>query len=188
MTAVVPAAGASRRFGGMKLVAAVGGEPLIQHTLHAILRGGAARVVVVVSPRHGLESVPVLGDRRVSVIVNVEPDRGMFSSIQMGLAGAATDKPVLILPADMPFVSPETVKLLIAEHVRGGDAVVAACGGRRGHPLILPAVVWRPLGDQPSDASLKSALIAVGATLRPVTVDDPGVLRDVDEPRDLEQG
>ena len=91
-----------------------------------------------------------------------------------------------VLPADMPFVHAETVARVIAEQMRWKDAVVATSAGRRGHPIVLPEAIWRLLLDQSPESTLKNALVSAGALLREIPVDDPGVLRDVDEPRDLE--
>ena len=103
--AVVPAAGSSTRFGTMKLLADVGGAPLLERTLASLLDAGVARVVVVTRAGEAFEAVPSMADPRVTVSVNPDPARGMFSSIQTGLAVAGGDV-VLVLPADMPFVAP----------------------------------------------------------------------------------
>jgi CTP:molybdopterin cytidylyltransferase MocA len=111
--AVVPAAGASRRFGSPKLLADIRGEPLLQHTLRSLLDGGVERLVVVVAPHANLSTVTMLGDSRVTVVINRDPERGMFSSIQTGLAQVDGDADVLVLPADMPFVRASTVEALM---------------------------------------------------------------------------
>ncbi len=186
VTAVVPAAGASRRFGSAKLLADVGGEPLLQHTLRALIDGGLSRVVLVASPVHGLHAVPLVSDARVHVVTNPDPDRGMFSSIQVALVEVARGDAVLVLPADMPFVRAETVAEVIAAFAgAGGAAVVAVYAGRRGHPLIIPAEIWPQLLARPVDTNLKAALADEGVVSAEAVVDDPGVLRDVDVQGDL---
>src|SRR6187399_2453717 len=101
--AIVPAAGKGERFGGAKLVARIHGEALIDLTLRSLLDGGVDRVIVVLAPGVSLSEARLLEDRCVQTVVNADPSRGMFSSIQTGLAVADGD-PILILPADMPFV------------------------------------------------------------------------------------
>jgi molybdenum cofactor cytidylyltransferase len=185
VTGVVPAAGASRRFGGAKLLADVSGAPLLQHTLRALLDGGVSRVVVVAAPGHELSAVPLLQDGRVSVAINADPGRGMFSSIQVGLAQLAPRQAALVMPADMPFVRAQTVSVVVAAYEQGGHAVVAAHGGRRGHPLIIPADVKPLLLRQDAGTTLKAALADLDVVPQEVPVDDPGVLRDVDVRGDL---
>ncbi|MFW9792627.1 NTP transferase domain-containing protein, partial [Brucella melitensis] len=76
---------------------------LLQWTLRSLLDGGIRRVTVVVAPNAVFAPVTLLHDARVTLVTNPDPDRGMLSSIQGGLESAAGD-PILVLPADMPFV------------------------------------------------------------------------------------
>lgn len=185
VVAVVPAGGASRRFGRMKLVADVGGVPLLQRTLQCLIDAAIPRVVVVAAADHDLSSVPLIDDPRVVVITNPDPDRGMFSSVQAGLSAADPAQAVVVLPGDMPFVRAATVDTLMEAHRVDGAAVVAAYAGKRGHPIVIPASARERLLEQPATITLKDALARVGVVLREVAVDDPGVLRDVDVPGDL---
>jgi molybdenum cofactor cytidylyltransferase len=183
--AIVPAAGASSRFGSMKLLADIAGEPLLQHTLRHLLDAGIDRVIVVVAAGHQLGVVPLLQDARVSTVVNPDPARGMFSSIQSGLTVAEGD-PIVVLPADMPFAGGATV-VEVAEAARRLDAtVVPSHAGRRGHPIAIPGRMRAALLAADPASHLKAALRAAsGAPPVEWPVDDPGVLRDVDVPGDL---
>ena len=184
VVAVVPAAGLSTRFGAAKLLADVGGVPLIARTLASLLDGGAARVVVVTREGSGLERVDALADPRITAVVNPDPARGMFSSIQIGLAAADGDV-VLALPADMPFVAGATVAAVAARALATSSVIVPVLRGRNGHPIAIPAAVRdRLLAIDPA-TTLKDALAAVGASRESLDVSDPGVLRDVDVPGDL---
>lgn len=184
VVAVVPAAGFSTRFGAAKLLADVGGKPLIARTLASLLDAGIARLVVVTREGSGLEDLPALDDRRVTVLVNPDPARGMFSSIQAGLAAAGSDI-VLVLPADMPFVASVTVAAVAARAAATQAVIVPVYQGRNGHPLAIPAAVTDRLLTLDPATTLKDALAAVGASRETLDVPDPGVLRDVDVPGDL---
>lgn len=183
--AVVPAAGASRRFGSPKLLAYIRGEPLLQHTLRSLLDGGVERLVVVVAPHANLSTVTMLGDSRVTVVINRDPERGMFSSIQTGLAQVDGDADVLVLPADMPFVRASTVEALMKHRPDTDGGIVCASRGRRGHPIRLPHATWTALLNTPPSTSLKAALADLGTAVELLEVDDAGVLRDVDVRDDL---
>jgi molybdenum cofactor cytidylyltransferase len=184
--AVVPAAGRGERFGGAKLVARIDDEVLIDRTIGSLLDGGVARVGVVVAPGADFSASRRLADSRVHTIVNPDPSRGMFSSIRAGLAVADGD-PILVMPADMPFVSASTVAAVLAACARAGGVVAPVHDGRRGHPVAFPASLRPAILSEPSESTLKAALAATGATWTDVGVDDAGVLRDVDLRTDLRQ-
>lgn len=184
VAAVVPAAGESRRFGAWKLLADVGGVPMIERTIGSLLEAGVERVVVAIRAGDAFPDAPAFRDPRVTTVVNADPARGMFSSIQAGLA-LAGGAVVLVLPADMPFVAADTVRTVIARTAATGALVVPTHGGRRGHPIAIP----RPLCDRlvalAPATTLKDALAALAAPRDLLAVSDPGILQDVDVPADL---
>src|SRR5438309_7084191 len=133
--AVVTAAGSAERFGGKKLLTPIDGEPLLDHTIRALLEGGAAEVIVVVGrdARAELErDVNAMNDARVRPVENHDPSRGMFSSIQEGVATASGDA-LLVMPGDMPYVRPETVSAVIARYRQQPAIISPRYRGKRGH-------------------------------------------------------
>jgi molybdenum cofactor cytidylyltransferase len=184
-TAIVPAAGRAERFGGGKLVADLKGQPLLERTLRSLLDAGANRVVVVTSNPDDLAPVASLRDARVDLVVNAEPDRGMFSSIQVGLQALPGDGQVIVLPGDMPFVRAETTTLVADEGARLERPVIPVFQGHRGHPISLPSSVLEGLRSFDAARSLKDALAAAAIERIELDVDDPGVIRDVDVRADL---
>ena len=67
VSAVVLAAGAASRFGGVKLLAELGGRPVLQHVLDAVDAQGLAEVVVVLGDdAEAIErAIEWRGERRV---------------------------------------------------------------------------------------------------------------------------
>jgi molybdenum cofactor cytidylyltransferase len=184
ISAIVPAAGRALRFGGGKLLTDLRGEPLLNHTLRSLLDGGAAEAIVITGDTD-LSAVPLVKERRVSLVRNPDPNRGMFSSIQAGTAQASGDV-LLVLPGDMPFVSAATIAAVARGCATSGDPVVPAYQGRRGHPLALPRLAREVLLAADPTTTLKDVLQLAGWRLRELPVQDPGVLRDVDVRGDLE--
>ena len=182
--AIVPAAGKGERFGGAKLVAPIGGEVLIDLTLRSLLDGGVGHVIVVMAPGASLSESKLLRDSRVHTVVNVDPSRGMFSSIQAGLIAAGGDH-VVILPADMPFVQSRTVAAVLEACVRQGRVMVPVYDGRRGHPIVFPGSVRETVLRALPASTLKEALASARVDRAELPVDDPGILRDVDTREDL---
>jgi molybdenum cofactor cytidylyltransferase len=187
IVAVVTAAGSAERFGGKKLLTPIDGEPLLDHTIDALLDGGVAEVIVVVGKdaRAELErDVNAMLDPRVRAVENPDPSRGMFSSIQDGVAQAQGDA-ILVMPGDMPFVSPETVRAVIATYERKPAIVSPRYRGKRGHPVALPASLRDEIREAKLGATLHDVIHAHTDMRVDVDLDDPGIVRDVDRPEDL---
>jgi molybdenum cofactor cytidylyltransferase len=185
--AVVTAAGSAERFGGKKLLALIDGEPLLDHTIGALLEGGVAEVIVVVGrdSRAELErDVNAMLDPRVRPVENPDPSRGMFSSIQEGAAQAQGDA-ILVMPGDMPFVSADTVRAVIAAYARKPAIVSPRYRGKRGHPVALPISLRDEIRAADSRATLHDVIHAHMDMRVDVDVDDRGIVRDVDRVEDL---
>ena len=186
--AVVTAAGSAERFGGKKLLTPIDGEALLDHTIRALLEGGAAEVIVVVGrdARAELErDVNAMLDPRVRPVENPDPSRGMFSSIQEGVAQAQGDA-ILVMPGDMPFVSSQTVRAVIAAYEQKPAIVSPRYRGKRGHPVALPAFLRDEIRAAEPSATLHDIIHAHTDMRIDIDVDDPGINRDVDRPGDLE--
>jgi CTP:molybdopterin cytidylyltransferase MocA len=184
-SAVVPAAGSASRFGGGKLLVPIGGAPLLDRTIGALLDGGLEDVVVVVPPEAAWTGiVRLLDDPRVRTEVNHDPSRGMFSSIQIGMRSAGSS-PVLVLPGDMPFVSADTVERVLEAAVRTGGIVSPRLDGRRGHPVAVPGDLRDAVLGAPFQTALNQVLRPFAARFVDIDVEDKGVVRDVDVRSDL---
>jgi molybdenum cofactor cytidylyltransferase len=182
--AIVPAAGRSDRFGAPKMTAALGGEPLLGRTIRSLLEGQIARVVVVAAATGAFDQLRAMRDPRVSVVINPDRDRGMFSSIQVGLAAADGD-PIMVLPGDMPFVQPATVARLLEAYRRTPGFIVPQRHARHGHPIVLPGSIRTAALAASPTSSLNDLIKGQGLVALEVEVDDRGILHDVDTPADL---
>ena len=187
--AVVTAAGSAERFGGKKLLAPVDGEPLLDHTIRSLLEGGVTEVIVVVGTdaRGELErDVNAMNDSRVRPVENPDPSRGMFSSIQVGVATANGDA-LVVLPGDMPYVRPETVRAVIAKYRERPAIVSPRYKGKRGHPVVMPLSLRDEIAATAATANLHEVIKHHQDERVDLDVDDAGVVRDVDTPADLER-
>lgn len=187
MVGIVPAAGSAERFGGRKLLADIDGSPLLAHTLRALLSGGIPMVVVVLGPEADevRAGVPALGEGAVGVVVNPDPSRGMFSSIQAGLASFDREAGVAVLPGDMPYVQASTVATLLEAFGRSGQIVSPRYEGKRGHPVIVPRSLVAEILAADPNGNLHEVLRKHPDLRRDVDVMDRGVVRDVDTLADL---
>jgi len=156
---------------------------MVRRTVNALLEGGAERCVVVVSAESEPAVRSALTGLQATVVVNPDPARGMFSSIQYGVAGVGEGDRCVLLPGDMPFVRPETVAAVLAAAIRSGLTVSAGHAGRRGHPIVLSASLVARILQAPATAILSEERSR--EQFLTIDVPDPGVHRDVDRPEDL---
>lgn len=211
ITAILLAAGASRRFDGgggpaRKLLAPLAGAPVVAHVARALAASRIARVVAVTRP--GDRAVPAILDAvfsdaaarvgsvagRHTAVENPDPDRGMGSSIAVGIAALAPDtRGALIVPADMPGLDALAIDRLAGAFVAaGGDAIVhaATADGQPSPPVLWPARLFPRLSALDGDIGGKLILAAERARAQGAVIAvrfaDPAVLRDVDTPADLD--
>ena len=127
--------------------------------------------IVVVA---GAYTVDAAGAR---VVECADWERGPGASLRCALASLAPDVgAVLVALADGPNLAPEAVRRVLGRWRDGGaDAVAAAYGGERGHPVVLDRRAWGLVPDEGARA--------IPALLVPCN--DLGSPGDVDTPADL---
>jgi CTP:molybdopterin cytidylyltransferase MocA len=183
---IVLAAGASRRMGTPKALARVGTRTFIAGTLEA-LQSTALRIVVVAPPHAEAIRRELRGDSLLTV-ENPAPERGMLSSLQVGLAAAPPGtRAAVVSLIDHPRVRPETVAALIgAWQSRSAAVVRPRFGGRGGHPFVIDRALFEPLLAAPPSSHL-GKLLGRSAPRCDLEVADPTVLDDFDTLSDLAQ-
>ena len=91
----------------------------------------------------------------------------------------------MMLPVDIPSVSPVTVQVLREVFDRGPEPLVRANHqGRHGHPVIVGRSLFAELQAADPAVGARAVLRRDPSRVRELDVDDPGVLRDVDVPDD----
>lgn len=187
VTAILLAAGSSRRFGSPKLLAPWRGRPLWEHALAALSAAPeVAETLVVVAPDFAVAPPPP----RCRFVVNPEHAEGMGASLRAGVGAAAVDtEAFLVALADMPGMPPGLIAALVACY-RAGERpiVVPVCDGRRGHPVLIGARFRDELLAVRGDVGARGVLVAHPELVATVETEDEGVLFDVDDPGDLGRG
>ena len=118
-------------------------------------------------------------------VENLEPERGQLSSLQCGLAAVPEDAAgVLFTPVDYPAVRVATVAQVAAESRGGAPAVIPRFGGRHGHPVYASRALVAELLTLPPEAQARDVIHRYADRTLYFDVDDPGVLRDVDDRED----
>ena len=189
--AILPAAGASRRMGRPKLLLPVGGRPMVASVVEALRGGGVGKIVLVTAPGDdALQTWARQTAFAITVAINPDPDRGMLSTIQEGIAvlGKLENTILLISPADLPNLQPETVAELLRRMIEtGAPLALPTYHGKRGHPLAIGSRLIPEIGTLDSKIGLKQLRDRHEAELLEIEVEDAGAVHDIDTPEDYER-
>jgi molybdenum cofactor cytidylyltransferase len=179
--AVLLCAGLSQRFGpGNKLLAPLGGRPLVAYASELCRRVPFARRIAVVPPDEPALSALLL-DFGFELVVNPHPEAGKDCSLRLGLGRAlAPDlRGVLVLLGDMPHVDVAHLRTLSAA-ADDEIAAISSVGDHLSPPTLIPAEMARRVTvalDRPVRASLG----------RPAEVTaSPSMLADYDLPEQFD--
>lgn len=182
VSAILLAAGQSRRMGSCKQLLTLGGTTVLGRCIATLQEGGVTDILVVVST----DGEAVAAEARhfpVRVVVNGERDGDMASSIRAGREALAPGSgSVMVALCDYPLVQPTTVRMLAAAAADCPDRIVIPVhSGRRGHPLLFPRSV---LDELTPDRTLRDVVRRDPSRLVELPVDDPGILMDMDTPEE----
>jgi molybdenum cofactor cytidylyltransferase len=186
---ILLAAGYSKRFGSNKLLqtlpagAPEAGTPIglaaARHLLDALHES-----VAVVRPR-AQKLGKLLRDAGCNTVVCKNAGEGMGTSLAAGVRAAADAHGWVVALADMPFLHPETIRV-IAKALADGAAIAAPTyRGERGHPVGFAKRYFDELVSLHGDQGAKELLARHSDRVTLYEVDDPGVLRDIDRLSDL---
>ncbi|HEX7977527.1 MAG TPA: nucleotidyltransferase family protein [Gemmatimonadaceae bacterium] len=181
---ILLASGASTRFGGDKLLAALDGRPVVRWSAEA-LAGAVDTLVVIVREdgsaiRRALEGLPIRW------AINHDAERGMSTAIRAGIAALPAQVAAAIIAlADQPLVDAGVVERLVARWREGGArAVQPRYDDGRGHPVLFDGSLFPALTALEGDVGARAVLDSVGDELDMLTVAGPGPI-DVDTPEAL---
>jgi molybdenum cofactor cytidylyltransferase len=188
LAAVILAAGESRRMGRPKaLLAAPGSDPpeTFLDRVIGLLARHASPVVVVLGAHAERVRAGLIRQRQVTFVLNEQWRQGQLSSLQRGLRAVPAEAlGVIFTPLDLPRVEPGSVAGVVAAFWRGGGTglVIPRFQGRRGHPVAAARRYISEFLALPVEAQARDVIHRHAAEACYVDVDDPGILRDADDP------
>lgn len=183
--AVVLAAGESKRMGRPKQLLPFGGRTVIETALRHIVASAVDKTLVVLGAnRERIEAV--IKDLPVEMTVNPDFRAGMLSSAQWGIRRLpAAARAALIFLADQPWIRAGTINRVIDEYGRTNKGLVLPVyGNSGGHPLLVDLKYRLEIEDLSPTAGLRELLSRHPEDVRRVEIDDPDILRDMDNPSD----
>lgn len=165
------------------------GQTLIRRTVDAALATDLRPVVVVVGANKQ-QVAPQLTDLPVTIIDNQQWEKGMSTSIKMGLAALyLTQKDieaVVVLLTDQPLVGRGIIEqLMIARRESGKGIAASRYGDQVGVPALFTRGYFEELLNLEGDRGAKGILHKYRSDIVEVPFEDGAI--DLDSPADREQ-
>ncbi len=188
VAAVVLAAGRSTRMGAVnKLIAEIGGKPLVRIAAEQALASTAKPVIVVTG--HQREKVEAaLAGLPVRVVHNPDYAEGLGGSLKTGIAALPdTADGAIVCLGDMPQIDAALINQLIAafDPERGALVVVPSIDGRRGNPVVWSRRFFPALTGIQGDIGARHLIGSYAEAVVEVPVAGDAALTDVDTPESL---
>jgi len=182
VSAILLAAGRSRRMGQPKQIMSINGKPFISHCLDHIFAIGIRDVVVVLGA-HRKEVFQAIAGRPTKVIFNWARQSEMADSVRLGLSAVDEGASgVLICLSDHPLVVGETYQRLVDIHRLHPDKIlIPTFRKRRGHPVLFPKALIDQVG---SGLHMRQIIDRNTGEVKDLDADDMGILWDIDTPED----
>jgi molybdenum cofactor cytidylyltransferase len=193
VSAVVLAAGMSRRMGTPKQLLRLAGETILERTLKNVRDSQVSEIVLVLGFAADSVEKEISADHvkmdRVKIVHNKDYQQGMGMSLRTGLAAVdAKSNAALIVLADQPFVSPETLDQLIACHQESKrQIIIPIYKGFRGNPVLLDRSVFAELQSLTGDVGCRAIFGSHTEDIRKLAVEDVGILLDIDSQEEYQK-
>ena len=188
IAALVLAAGRSTRMGAInKLIAEIGGKPLVRIAAEQALASRASPVIVVTG--HEKQKVEAaLAGLPVKFAHNPDYAEGLGSSLKAGIAAVPKEADgVIVCLGDMPQVDAGLIDKLLAgfDPEKGALVVVPSIDGRRGNPVVWARRFFPDLMAVQGDIGARHLIGTYTEAVIEVPVAGAAALTDVDTPESL---
>jgi len=183
VSAIILAAGASRRMGVTKQLLPLGKTTILESTIDNLL-GSDVNEVIVVLGHQDRELSRLIAGRPVTIALNPAYLRGMSTSIAAGLERVdPAARGVMLMLADQPFVDAATINHLLAAFARYPESIIIPLHRqKRGNPVIFPVSYQAELRALEGDIGGREIIKRHPEDVMEIAVSNEGVLIDIDTP------
>lgn len=177
------AAGSGRRFGSDKRQAPLADGRTVLDTFLDSIDASDLPVLVCLGCRDD-KLAAKLAQRVIDFYQCHNAPQGMGATLAEGVGQLPNWDGVLIALADMPWVKPETYREL-AEGLTHRAIHIPVYEGRRGHPVGFGSDYFPALQQLSGNAGARQLTLENAEQVIELSLQDPGIHRDIDEPGDL---
>jgi molybdenum cofactor cytidylyltransferase len=198
ISAIILAAGESRRMGQPKMLLPWGNVGVLEHVVSVFAGAGIEDILIVTgAAREQIEEALVKYGKRYPVrsVHNKNYSHGeMLSSLQCGLRAVAPSSlsnaeqvtaAALVGLGDQPQVQERSVRLICEVFMQTeGPLVVPSFQMRRGHPWLVARPLWKELLELHPPQSPRDFLNGHPDDIHYVNTDNSSIFADLDTPED----
>ena len=189
---LILAAGESSRFGELKQLASVAGEPLLARVVRAALSSALDKTVLVLGFCAEIifqQLGSTLDDPALSVVTNTAYKKGMATSIRVGLAqiDQSFDSAMIIL-GDFPLLNPQIINQVLEAYRTSGKGIcLPVRDDRWGHPICISRRFFDSLMRVEGDTGAREIIKSNWSEVYPFRIPENGCFFDVDTQQDMER-
>jgi len=187
ISAILLAAGESKRMGKPKLLMPMGDSTILEQTVDNLLDSDVDEVIVVLGYR-AEEAMHRISSKPVKIAINPDYRHGMSTSIVAGLSliDKKAEAAMLVL-ADQPFIDSKIINKLIEQyHAHTKGIIFPKYQNRRGHPAIFSIKYKAELSRLKGDVGGREIIEKFPDDVLEVPVDSPYINIDIDTSSDYQ--
>lgn len=188
ITAIILAAGESKRFGSPKQLAKINNQDtLIEHLIKTLDDTCVDETIVVLGAHR--EEIQQILPKNIKISINEQFQKGQTSSLKCGLKKVSNDcKRFLVFPVDTPLIKSETINEIINKFILSKANIgIPTYADQKGHPPIYDIKLKTEILELKNEQPLYLINQKFAANTLLIEVFDPGVLININTPQDLEK-
>jgi molybdenum cofactor cytidylyltransferase len=188
ISAILLAAGESRRMGEFKQLLQLGDKSFVEHCVDNLLASRVDEVIVVTGHRES-EVRRSIADRPVRFAHNSDYHSGMASSIKCGVQALSEGTRACVLAlVDQPQIGADLINRVIEAYEKAPTIIVIPTyEGRHGHPILLDLSLKEEILTMNPEQGLRQVVRAHSDQIVRVEATNSAVLEDCDLPEDYER-
>lgn len=185
ISALIMAAGASRRMGENKLLMKIEGQEIVRLLINGIPENVFYRVLSVCSDERVADICRECG----AEVLMIKPGQEKCATINAGTEELRDSDGIMFLVADQPFLKAETVaELADIFRQRPSAIVIPFCAGKQRNPVIFPKNVYNELIEIKGDKGGRDVIDRHHELRVFADFDDERQFADIDTREDYERG
>jgi molybdenum cofactor cytidylyltransferase len=188
ISAILLAAGESRRMGQFKQLLRFADKSFVEHCVDNLLASRIDEVIIVTGHRE-FDIRRAVGARPVKFAHNPDYRSGMASSIKCGVRALSENARAFILAlVDQPQIGTAVINLVIeAYEKKPALIVIPAYQGKNGHPILLDLTLKEEILRFDPELGLRQVVRTHREQVMRVEVTNAEILEDFDSPEDYER-